>query len=102
MKAAKLALVGTCLVLAHGACADAVNDLAPYDNAQNTAFWNTTERAMSVTSVTPSSNAVALNGAGRDAKPLAIAFDSRPGSVAASAARSLLTTKAKGFLLNLR
>ena len=81
---------------------DAVNALAPYDNAQNTAFWNTTERAAGVTATAQSSATVTLAGTGGGAGTLAATFDSRAGTSVESAPRSLRTNKAKGFLLNFR
>ena len=89
-------------VLAFGAGADTVNALAPYDNAQNTAFWNTTGRATDVNASAQSSASVTLAGTGGGAGTLAVAFDPRPGTSATSAPRSLRTTKGKGITFNFR
>ena len=80
---------------------DAVNALAPYDNAQNTAFWNTTERATGANSSASSSATVTVAGTGADAVVLASAFDSRPGTAAVSPARSLRTSKPSGLLISI-
>ena len=95
-------LAASMLVLALGADADTVNALAPYDNTQNTAFWNTTERTDGVTASAQSSATVTLAGTGGSAGALAATFDSRAGTSVESAPRSLRTNKAKGFLLNFR
>ena len=90
------------LALALGADADTVNALAPYDNTQNTAFWNTTERVAGVTASAQSSATVTLAGTGGSAGTLAATFDSRPGTSEASAPRSLYTTKGRALFLSFR
>ena len=93
-------LAASMLALALGADADTVNALAPYDNTQNTAFWNTTERTDGVAASAQSSATV--TGTGGGAGTLAATFDSRVGTSVESAPRSLRTNNAKGFLLNFR
>ena len=95
-------LAASVLALALGADADTINVLAPYDNTQNTAFWNTTERAAGVTASATSATTVTIVGTRRDAQPLAAAFDSRPGTSEASAPRSLYTTKGRALFLSFR
>ena len=92
-----------CATWAGGALlAETVNALAPYDNTQNTAFWNTTERVAGVTASAQSSATVTLAGTGGSAGTLAAAFDSRPGTSEASAPRSLYTTKGRALFLSFR
>ena len=95
-------LVASMLALALGAGADTVNVLAPYDNTQNTAFWNTTERAAGVTASAQSSATVTLAGTGGSAGTLAATFDSRAGTSVESAPRSLRTNKARSITINFR
>ena len=90
------------LALALGADADTVNALAPYDNTQNTAFWNTTERVAGVTASAQSSATVTLAGTGGSAGTLAATFDSRAGTSVESAPRSLYTTKGRALFLSFR
>lgn len=103
MQANKKIFFAVCLfVVAVGAKADTVNVLAPYDNTQNTAFWNTTGRTTDVNATVQSSATVTLTGTSGDIVTLAAAFDSRPGTFVTSAPRSLRTTKAKGFTFSFR
>ena len=95
-------LVASMLALALGAGADTVNVLAPYDNTQNTAFWNTTERAAGVTVSAQSSATVTLAGTGGSAGTLAATFDSRAGTSVESAPRSLRTNKARSVTISFR
>ena len=95
-------LVASMLALALGAGADTVNVLAPYDNTQNTAFWNTTERAAGVTVSAQSSATVTLAGTVGSAGTLAATFDSRAGTSVESAPRSLRTNKARSLRIILR
>ncbi len=82
--------------------ADTVNALAPYDNTQNTAFWNTTERTDGVTASAQSSTTVTLAGASGDMATLAAAFDSRPGTSVTSVSRSLRTTKPVALYISIK
>ena len=92
-----------CATLTGGALlAETVNALAPYDTTQNTAFWNTTERAADANASATSATTVTIVGTRRDAQPLAAAFDSRPGTSEASAPRSLYTTKGRALFLSFR
>ena len=92
-----------CVAWAGGALlAETVNALAPYDNTQNTAFWNTTERAADANASATSAATVTIVGTRRDAQPLAAAFDSRPGTTEVSAPRSLYTTKGRALFLSFR
>ncbi len=103
MEAYRKVFLALCLsILAFGVGAGAVNILAPYDNTQNTAFWNTTERTACVNASAQSSSTVMLAGTGGGAGTLASAFESRPGTSVTSAPRSLRTTKGKGITLNFR
>lgn len=103
MQVNKKVFLATCMfAVALGTVADTVNVLAPYDNTQNTAFWNTTERAPGVNATAQSSTTVTLAGTTGDMVTLAAAFDSRPGTSVTSAPRSLRTTKAKGFTFSFR
>ena len=95
-------LAASMLVLALGADADTVNVLAPYDNTQNTAFWNTTERAAGVTASAQPSATVTLAGTVGSAGTLAATFDSRAGTSVESAPRSLRTNKARSITINFR
>jgi len=81
---------------------DVVNVLAPYDNTQNNSFWNTTGRAVGANATASSSATVALVGTGMDAASLESAFDSRSGTSAVSAARSLNTKKPVGLMIRVR
>ena len=82
--------------------ADTVNVLAPYDNTQNTAFWNTTERTDGVTASAQSSATVTLAGTGGSAGTLAATFDSRAGTSVESVSRSLRTTKPVALYISIK
>ena len=77
MQFSKKVFLAACLfAVAIGAWADTVNVLAPYDNAQDTAFWNTTERAPGVNATAQSSTTVTLAGTTGDM--VTLAADVRP------------------------